>query len=152
MTMSATSLHDIPLTRLDGTAERLGEDGFQVAADRVVVAAHLQLAGLDLVQAALDLDIELSRIREWVGSQLGANQGRREESVDGLAVQGIRNPRRLLVAARGEPWAGVGSVELAEHIGRRLAVTDEKEAHPPSLRDEAEGQAVDRKSVRVGKG
>src|SRR5690554_6004746 len=25
MTMSATSLHDIPLTRLDGTAERLGD-------------------------------------------------------------------------------------------------------------------------------
>src|SRR5690606_16726054 len=91
-------------------------------------------------QTLLHLDVECPVIRQGRSRQLGAHQGRREESVDGLAAECFGNPCRLLEAALGEAGTGVRGVELAKNVCRRLAVAYEEEAHQLSLRDQAVGQ------------
>ena len=106
-----------------------GGDGPDVAGDGVVVGAHLELAGLDLLEA-----FELG---ERQAAVLGGRRRRLVRThpagdVDRVEVLVGERPARgdgLGAAEVGEVEAGVGGVELARDVGMGLAVPHQQQSH-----------------------
>jgi len=105
-----------------------GGHGVDVAGDRVMVLAHLEVAGLDLLQAVDDHGREGARRGSGGGGLVGANPARDVDRVEVLVDQRLCGSGRLGVAEVGQLEARVGGVERARDVGVGLAVAHEEES------------------------
>ena len=110
-----------------------GGNAADVAGDRVVVVAHLEVAGLDLLEAG-ELDQgEAAVVRGRLGGLVGAHPARDVDRVEALGGEGLGGRDRLGPPEVGEVESRVGGVELAGHVGVRLAVAHQQESHDMNL-------------------
>ncbi len=106
-----------------------GGDGVDVAGDRVVVVAHLEVARLDLLQPLDEHRGQRSRRGGGCGGLVGADPARDVDRVQVLSRQRLGGGGGLGVAQVGQLEARVGRVELARDVGMGLAVAHEEQSH-----------------------
>ena len=109
-------------------------DGADVAGDRVVVGAHLEVARLDLLEPVELREREAAGLGGGRGGLVRTHPAGDVDRVEVLVGERLARRDRLGAAEVGEVEAGVGGVELAGHVGVGLAVPHQQESQAEVLR------------------
>ncbi len=106
-----------------------GEDRRHVPPVRLVVRQLLQGAGLDLVDPVQHLHVQPELTAERRSGDLGTQQRGRVQGADRLIHERPWERFRLAFSEFGQPGAGVGGVQLPQHVPGGFPVADEQELH-----------------------
>ena len=104
-------------------------DGQLIGAGRVVVAEHLQVAGVDLAQSVPHLDRQPAGGGQRLGGELRAGLVGGVDRVDPVVGQGGRQRGRLFDPEVGQAGPGNAGVQQAQHVRRGLPVADQQQPH-----------------------